>query len=827
MEIRIDRDAVLAIFRSNPDQPLKVREVGRFLEVEADRRAALRAMLRVLVEEGELEAVSGRRFALPGGGTLVEGKVKLHRGFGWLLVEGAREDAYLSADEIAGLCNGDRVRARLGRAPKGPIAQVVKVLSRGQSLVTGVLRRSGSAAWVEAAPEIMAAPIRIVDEEDDDEGPRFLRADDGHVVEVSVLQHPTQVTSAVGRIVRVLGRVGDLSVEVERLLAESSIPRIFAPEAVAEADAFGETPTDADMAGREDLRPLPLCTIDGETAKDFDDAVCARKDGPDILVTVAIADVSHYVTPGSALDEEARRRGTSVYFPGAVVPMLPEVLSNGLCSLKPQVERLCMAVEMRLGKTGKIKRTRFLEGRMWSHARLTYTQVAKFFEQDEEVRAKIPSNVQESLRLLAQVAGVFRKKRMARGAMDFDLPESVIQLDDTGLPVSIHPQDRNDAHKLIEELMLAANEAVAEKFFRKEMPCIYRIHEPPDAEKLEKFHRLAGYVTQTSGNRENPGSKGRTRDEGARKRSGAPVAPTAKELTARMQELEGSPLSTPLSFLLLRAMMQAKYAADNLGHFSLASEAYLHFTSPIRRYPDLMVHRLLKNHLRRPRRLQEERTREREFSRLDQIADECSQAERRATEVERNMDALFQAWFMRDKIGERFVGVITGCAEFGVFVRVQTHHVEGMVHVATIGKDYLDFDDMRMRLYSAQSGFSVGVGDEVEVEVSSVDISKRQVGLLLVKITKQMGRDINIELRAADRESEERRVGYEERRSAWLAQQSTRGGERGSRGGQQKRGASSRYGRSNDGDEGTRRGRSAKSKGAKKGRRGQGRTKRR
>lgn len=760
MHLPIDRDAVLAAFRETPDRPLKAREVGRFLDVGPERRAALRAMLHVLVDEGDLEALPGRRFALPGGGPLLEGRVKLHRGFGWFLPEGAgRRDAYLPGDEVAGLTDGDLVRARIGQAPKGPVASVVKVLARGRKLVTGTLRRAGNAAWVEAPADVIASPVLLAEgEEGGADG-----VEDGMVVEALLLHYPTKITSAVGRVVRVLGAAGELSVEVERILAESDIPRVFAPEALAEAAGYGPLPSEEDMRGREDLRALSLCTIDGETAKDFDDAVAARQDGNDIVVTVAIADVSHYVREGTALDEEAQRRGTSVYYPGAVVPMLPETLSNGLCSLNPHVDRLCMVVELRLQPNGRVKRTRFFEGVMKSHARLTYTLVARFLDGDPAARAEIPADVQESLSLLAEVAARLRRARMARGAMDFDLPESVIKLDDEGVPINIHPQERNDAHKLIEELMLAANEAVAQRFFSREAPCIYRVHEPPDVEKLENFFSLARLLAPPSAKRPAKGRKGT-------------AAPSPKELGELLRSVEESPLSQPLSYLLLRAMMQARYSADNVGHYSLASDAYLHFTSPIRRYPDLIVHRLLRAQLRHARRRTDEVDKERQHLRLEEIAEASSQAERRATDVERSMYALFQAWFMRDKVGEVHAGVVSGCAEFGVFVRLHLHHVEGLAHVSTISGEFLEFDDVRLRLYSPRSGFSVGVGDEVEVEVTGADIGKRQITFKLKTITKQQGRVVSII--PSDREAErwERRAAFEERRAAWEGPRAGRSG---------------------------------------------------
>jgi ribonuclease R len=723
MTLPIDRDAVLAAFREDPAHPLKVKDVSSFLGLGADDRRAIRTMVRALVEEGDLVAVTGKRFALPQGGESVIGRVQLSsRGYGWFIRDDDQPDAFLPPDEVSGSVDGDRVTARISPAARGPVGKIVKVLTRGRQLVTGTLVRRGRAAWVDAPPEVIGSSI-VVEEDGTTDRPA-----DGSVVEVLIKRFPTHGTSATGRIVRVIGRAGELSVEIDRLIADSRVPRDFSPETLAEAGALPAAPTAADHKGREDLRSLPLCTIDGETAKDFDDAVHARREGVETVVTVAIADVSHYVKPSAALDEDAQLRGTSVYYPGAVIPMLPESLSNGLCSLRPDVERLCMCAELRVRDDGSVRKTRFFEGVMRSHARLTYTTAARFLSGERAVRDEIPPKVQKSLTALDTVARALRKRRSARGAMDFDLPEEVVSLDDKGAPTNVRPLERNDAHRLIEDLMIAANEAVAERFHRRELPGVYRVHEPPNEEKVQRFLELARVLAKDLGQK--PRAPGR----------GVPDARAIREI---LQPLHTSPLRRALDFLLLRAMMQARYSAENVGHYSLASTGYTHFTSPIRRYPDLAVHRLLKAHIRSPRHKPDDVERERQQQLLEDMAADASEKERRATDLERKVRALHTSWVVRDRIGDKFVGNVSGCAQFGVFVRVEDPFVEGMIHVAKLSDEFLEYDELRMRL-TGRSGFSVGVGDEVEVKLEGIDTGRRQITFSLERITAQHGKPCDV-----------------------------------------------------------------------------------
>lgn len=725
MSLPLDRDAVLAAFRADPERPLKAKEVSRFLELPADERSALRAMLYVLVDDGDLVQLPGRRFLLASQNLLLEGKVsRTARGFGWFIADAEGQvDGFIPPEALAGLLDGDRVLARVEPTARGPVAKVEKVLSRARSLVTGELHRRGESAWVECPREVLGTPIVIPPGEEGggDE------VEDGTVVEVVITQYPTHVTSAIGRVVRVIGRAGELSVEIDRLITDAGVPRVFTPETLEAAAALPDAPSPEDAKGREDVRDIPLCTIDGETAKDFDDAVHGRMEGQDFVLLVAIADVSHYVQEDSPLDEDALQRGTSVYFPGAVIPMLPEALSNGICSLNPHVDRLVLCAELVVSPRGLLKRARFFEGIMRSHARLTYNQVWSYFEGDKATTEGIPLEVRDSLDVLRQAARALRQARQRRGSMDFELPETVIEVDEDGEPTRLYPLERNEAHKLIEDLMLAANEAVAERFMSRGLPAIYRIHEPPNLEKVERFLRLARVIAVEQGVRPPPEKKG--------------TVPSSKDIRAILAPLGDSRLRRVLDFLLLRAMMQARYSSENVGHYSLASDAYTHFTSPIRRYPDLAVHRLLRAHIRRPRSKPREDEAEAQTNVLEELAARCSDAERRAVGLERNIDALMGAWVMRDRLGEELTGAVSGCAEFGVFVRLFDPFVEGMVPVATIADEFLEYDELRMRLYG-RSGFEIGVGDRVTVSVDAVNVAKRQVSFRLLKITEQHGKPV-------------------------------------------------------------------------------------
>jgi ribonuclease R len=711
MPVPVSRERVVDLFKKQGGRSLKAKDVGKALGLSADDRSAVRNALADLADEGVLVQLEGRRYALAGESNAHKGLVQRRAtGSAWFIPDDKRlGDAFLPPHELLGVVDGDRVLCRIERAQKGPAGKILRVLERRRTTLTGVLQDSGRARWVEADDNVLSGPVIIPPGAEGNAD----AAKAGDVVEVLIVEHPTPVTTAVGRIIRSLGKRGKIDVEIERILAEKKIVKAFPPEVDDQASGYPADPTDEDWAGRVDLRSLALVTIDGETAKDFDDAVHGIRRGKDIVVTVAIADVSHYVQPGSPLDVEAARRGTSIYYPGKVIPMLPEALSNGLCSLRPRVDRLCLVAEFAVRPDGSVHKTRFFDAVMNSHARLTYTLAQKFFDGDEHAGADLSIDVKASLLALHEASQRLRAARAARGALDFDLPETVIALDDRGEPVKIHPLERLNAHRLIEDLMVAANEVVAQRFEEHGWPCIYRIHDPPDPEKLDRFTKLAQLIAGRRIKELEPTAKG---------------GPSPKNLMAVMQELEGNPARRALDSLLLRSMMQAKYSPDNVGHYGLGSEAYLHFTSPIRRYPDLIVHRLLRDRIaRRRRKIDEEQL----LALLDDIATTSSNCERISTDIERSVDALYAAWFMKDRVGEVFDGLVQGVAEFGLFVQLEGAFVEGMIRVSDLGRDYFVYDEVRLRLVGERSGRVYTVGDKLQVKIAGVDVAKRQIGLVL------------------------------------------------------------------------------------------------
>ena len=757
-------EQVLAVLNAAAGRPLKAKDISRVLDLPADDRGDIRQVLFDLVDDGRALQLPNRRFVSAAAESPALGiKGTIQRkpsGIAWFVPhDKSRKDAFLPPSEMRGVVDGDVVMAKIERAPKGPVANIVKVLERSRRTITGTLhtshdRRFGRVRYVEVDDNVLSGPVRLTEEDAISGGGANDVAKEGDVVEVELLVPPTATTNAEGRIIRRLGEKGALDVEIERLVTQAGVSRVFPPAVLSDAGRLGEVPGEVDFEGREDLRALPIVTIDGETAKDFDDAVFARQRprSPKIDVTVCVADVSYYVTQDAPLDREARLRGTSIYYPGRVIPMLPEALSNGLCSLRPRVPRLCTFVTFTVDEAGGVHDERLAFGVMQSRARLTYSLVQRFLD-EEEGKAEphvlppqpaeatlstkdLDEETRQSLRDLAVVARRLREARRQRGALDFELPELVIELDEQKEPTGLRHNERVESQKLIEDLMIGANEAAARFFDEQNFPSIYRIHEQPDEEKLSRFLDLArpAFLEQTG-----KGLPKEVLDD--------PTSPSA--LMTLMHGIGEHPSRQALDMLLLRSMKQARYSVDNVGHYGLGSTAYLHFTSPIRRYPDLVVHRQLRARLlqlgKKGKKAKQAASPDDALSaddallrELEDMAESSSERERKATDLERQIQALHACWLMKDRVGEIHDATVTGASEAGAFVRLNELHVDGLVRTDALGREYFAFDQQRLQLVGDRSREVIGVGTILSVEVFDVDLSRRQISF--VRVLDEAGR---------------------------------------------------------------------------------------
>jgi len=628
---------------------------------------------------------------------LVKGRVQGHPdGFGFLIRDGGGDDLFLNAGEMSKVMHGDRVVAREGgvNARGRREGHIVEVLERANSKVVGRFLNEHGIGVV--APEDRRISQDILIPAGANGGAKA-----GQVVVVEIIEQPQRHVKPVGRIVEVLGNYADPGMEIEIALRKHDLPHEFSKEVEKLGAKFPSGVTEKDVSGRVDLRGLPLVTIDGETAKDFDDAVFCEQRGKGFKLWVAIADVSHYVRDGDALDREARLRGNSVYFPRRVIPMLPEVLSNGLCSLNPQVDRLCMVCEMDVSARGEIARYKFYPAVMHSRARLTYTRVAEALEHPQGDTARELGELLAHLQTLNAVYQGLVKARWQRGAIDFETIETQMFFDDQGKIERIVPTQRNDAHRIIEECMLAANVCASDFLAASEHPALYRIHEGPTPEKLAALREfLREFGLQLTGGEE----------------------PQAKDYARLLEKVKTRPDVQLLQTVMLRSLRQAVYSPDNVGHFGLAYDAYTHFTSPIRRYPDLAIHRSIKAAL--------------EHKRYDpgswhELGVHCSETERRADDATRDVEAWLKCYYMQDRIGEKFTGTVSGVASFGVFIALDQVYVEGLVHISELGADYFHYDAAKHQLLGERTGRRFRLGDRISVKLVRVDLETAKIDFVL------------------------------------------------------------------------------------------------
>ncbi len=629
------------------------------------------------------------------------------RGFGFVSSEGGTDDTFVPEDALGGALHGDRVIVRIvGRSSRGAEGRIVEIVKRGMTRVVGTLRRRGKSAWLEPDDNRVKGPI-VLNAARDTEGEQGNSGTDGQAAVVRITRYPENPHENLeGTIEAILGTPGELSVEAAKILVMAQIHELHEPNAVAEAEAYGTEVPEEMLRGREDLTMYPLPTIDPKDARDHDDAVWVERSGDGgYRVIVAIADVSSYVKPGTAIDEEAKVRGCSVYLPDRAVAMLPRALSSNLCSLLPDVIRLCLAVDAQLDAAGEVKEFRVIRGFMKSQAKLSYENVAQVLGFIEEETPPHPEAVRllPGLEVAYELSRLLRGKRMRRGALDFELPEPKITLGEGGLPTAITKRSQNPgikkAYSLIEELMLLANEVVARWLVEKKLPSVFRVHLPPDEKKLEKLAAMCALL-------------GVEFD--------VAVTKDPKTLAELLKGFAKHPLAPVLNSLLLRSMKQATYEAENLGHFGLASKAYLHFTSPIRRYPDVCVHRTVHALVLGAKP-------ERDKEKLADAALSSSQNERKSMEVERNIVDLYRAFFMKDRIGDRFVGTVSAVVGSGVFVALDDPFVEVLVKLEELGGTDYEVDDVGLRVVGRRSGEVISLGDSMLVEIADVSLQRRSV----------------------------------------------------------------------------------------------------
>ena len=697
---------VVALLSARGGDPLTLRQIRERLDVAADQRRDLRHTLARLVEDGVLTQRTGRRYSASVQAPTVEGVAVRHiRGFGFLTQLrglGLTEDPLIPPHELASVLPGDVVRARLEKGRGGRLRAVDVVPLTKDPVVSGVLVRAGKHLMLEV--DTLDAPLRVLGAEvDEPPAPGF-------AVEMRVTERPDVTRSGGGVVVRVLGKAGTLAVEVQTLIRLSGVPVPFTPAALRQAqEASGDIMAEAARGEpREDLTALPLVTMDGEDARDFDDAIHVARHGKDLVLTVAIADVAHYVTEGSPLDADAVNRGTSTYFPGQVIPMLPERLSNDLCSLRPHVPRLCMVAEMTFAPGAALpKKERFFAAVMRSAARMTYIRVQQAWDVGLKQLPEAPGfDLAAAMELYHRLwAG-----RLARGALDLDVPEPNVQLGRDGEPAGLEAAPRLDTHRLIEAFMIAANESVARFFADRNIPTVFRIHESPDEEKLERFRSMANVY--------------------ARGMHLGPY-PRPQQLSRFLETIKAHPSARVLQPLLLRSMMQARYDTSNKGHYGLASEAYLHFTSPIRRYPDLLVHRALKKAL--AHRKGKAHADPGVQQKLQALAERNSNAERRSTDLERKMDSLYAARWAQKHLGQEFDGAVSGVAESGLYVQMASLGVDGLLPADALGRDEWQVHPSGALLMGQRTRAMYALGQVMRVRIADANLTRRQVQLELVE----------------------------------------------------------------------------------------------
>ena len=747
--------AILHHISKLPHARATFKQLVRELGARGTSRDDVDSALDRLTDSGDLvEVRSGHYVAARFSREYAVGRLNMHRdGYGFLIpdrpVEGLRGDVYVPRESAQTAMHGDRVVVHISRIESDGRAdgEIVKILRRAHLTVVGEfkIRKRGSYViphderinqWIDI-PEGMELPTAALSRDRvgvkplDITDPEDL---DGMIVNVEILEFPEDGGHATGRVIEVLGHPDDFGVDVEIVIRKHHIPHQFPPEVLEQAQSVTNTIRSDELKSRRDFRDLDIVTIDGETARDFDDAVWVeRLANGNYALQVHIADVSHYVTPGSPIDEEATLRGTSVYFSDRAVPMLPLELSTEICSLKPGVDRLVLSVLLEIDHRGDIIAQEFCRGVIRSVERMTYTDVHALLEGDPNLRSRYARLVTR-FELMQELVLLLNKKRVQRGAIDFDMPEPLIEFDEFGEMTGVKRSPRNIAHRLIEEFMLSANEAVASHLEQAGIPSIFRIHEKPDPKRVLDFEEIASHFGYSLGIGAMPVKRFKVRERGrdGRQRptevilAGENMSLTSRNYQKLISKIEGKPEERILTYLMLRSLKQARYSAENRGHFALAASSYTHFTSPIRRYPDLIVHRILSAFLDGQRNT---------FApeQLSTIADECSETERRAAEAERELVEWKKAKFMQDRVGEEFRALIISTTRFGFFVELENLFVEGLVPIDTLPGDRYLFHENTRKIIGQRTRRQFSIGDSVNVLLDKVDPIEHKLQFSLIE----------------------------------------------------------------------------------------------
>ncbi len=683
---------ILEFINSKDYQPMKLKEIANVLQVPRNEKQDMKKVLESLLGDGKIEVDTKGRYRLADANTRTGIFSGTQRGFGFVIVEEEEEDIFIPENATRGALHNDKVLVSLktDRTGKRKEGEIIRILERSTSTVVGTFEKSKNYGFVIADNQKFGKDIFIPKE-------HTKGAVTGHKVVVKITDFGNQDKNPEGKVTEILGHMNDPGVDIISVIMAYNLPVEFPEEVMHQVETIRDVVTEKDMEGRKDIRNLPTVTIDGEDAKDLDDAITISKEGNIYHLGVHIADVTNYVTENTPLDKEALKRGTSVYLVDRVIPMLPHKLSNGICSLNAGEDRLALSCFMDIDEKGNVLGHEIAETVLKVDRRMTYTSVKKILDDQDEKEKKEYEELVPMFELMSELADILREKRRKRGSIDFDFPESKIRLDETGHPVEIKPYDRNKATKIIEDFMLIANETIAEDFFWQEIPFVYRSHENPDSDKIKQlgiFINNFGYSIKISHDEIHP-----------------------KELQKLLLKIDNTPEEALISRLTLRSMKRAKYTSASEGHFGLATRYYCHFTSPIRRYPDLQIHRIIKENLRGG--LNEKRLNH--YNKiLPDVARQSSNTERRADDAEREVDKLKKVEYMSDHIGEIFEGVISGITNWGLYVELP-NTVEGMVRVSEMQDDYYIYDEEHYTMMGEHTRKTYKLGEKVLVEVLAAD----------------------------------------------------------------------------------------------------------